>query len=188
VLHHLSVVNGLDLLQILRCPGSLVARQLAFNLEPFLMLKTSLKRFSLIASAIALAVTMPTATMAKTKTPVKTPAPVEMKPAPAPASKSIWEEMNLKPEQKTKIQGIRAMRTRAINKELTEKQKPMFEKLRAKGSLAEALKGLDLTPAQAKMINAAVKKANDDVVGVLNKSQKDQLAAYLKQKKSDMAE
>jgi Spy/CpxP family protein refolding chaperone len=153
------------------------------------MLKTSLKRFSLLASAIALAVTMPTVTLAKTptKTPVKTPAPVEVKPAPAP-SKSIWEEMNLKPEQKTKIQGIRAARTRAINKELTEKQKPMFDKLRAKGSLAEALKELDLTPAQAKTINAAVKKANDDVVGVLDKSQKDQLAAYLKQKKSDMAE
>jgi Spy/CpxP family protein refolding chaperone len=153
------------------------------------MLKTSLKRFSLFASAIALAVTMPTVTMAKTAAkPVKTPAPVEMKPAPAPASKSIWEEMNLKPEQKAKIQGIRAARTRAINKELTEKQKPMFDKLRAKGSLAEALKGLSLTPAQAKAINAAVKKANDDVVGVLDKSQKDQLAAYLKQKKSDMAE
>jgi Spy/CpxP family protein refolding chaperone len=153
------------------------------------MLKTSLKRFSLIASAIALTVTMPTVTLAKTKTPAKTPAPpVEMKPAPAPASKSIWEEMNLKPEQKAKIQGIRGARTRAINKELTEKQKPMFEKLRAKGSLTEALKGLSLTPAQAKTINAAVKKANDDVLGVLDKSQKDQLAAYLKQKKSDMAE
>jgi Spy/CpxP family protein refolding chaperone len=150
------------------------------------MLKTSLKRFSLLASAIALAVTMPTVTMAKTKTPVKTPAPVEMKPAPA--SKSIWEEMNLKPEQKTKIQGIRGARTRAINKELTEKQKPMFDKLRAKGSLAEALKGLGLTPAQSKTINAAIKKANDDVLGVLDKSQKEQLAAYLKQKKSDMAE
>jgi Spy/CpxP family protein refolding chaperone len=154
------------------------------------MLKTSLKRFSLLASAIALAVTMPTVTMAKTpvKTPVKTPAPVEVKPAPAPTSKSIWEEMNLKPEQKAKIQGIRAARTRAINKELTEKQKPMFDKLRAKGSLAEALKGLNLTPAQAKTINGLVKKANDDVLGVLDKSQKDQLAAYLKQKKSDMAE
>jgi Spy/CpxP family protein refolding chaperone len=150
------------------------------------MLKTSLTRFSLIASAIALTVTMPTVTMAKTKTPVKTPAPVEMKPAPA--SKSIWEEMKLKPEQKAKIQGIRGARTRAINQELTEKQKPMFDKLRAKGSLAEALKGLSLTPAQSKAINAAVKKANDDVLGVLDKSQKDQLAAYLKQKKSDMAE
>jgi Spy/CpxP family protein refolding chaperone len=152
------------------------------------MLKTSLKRFSLLASAIALAVTMPTVTMAKTKTPVKTPAPVEMKPAPAPASKSIWEEMNLKPEQKMKIQGIRGARTRAINKELTDKQKPMFDKLRAKGSLMEALKGLSLTPAQSKAINGLVKKANDDVLGVLDKSQKDQLAAYLKQKKSDMAE
>jgi Spy/CpxP family protein refolding chaperone len=149
------------------------------------MLKIS-KRFSLIASAIALVVAMPTVTMAKT--PVKTPAKTEMKPAPAPASKSIWEEMNLKPEQKSKIQGIRAARTRAINKELTDKQKPMFEKLRAKGSLVEALKGLSLTPAQSKTINAAMKKANDDVVGVLDKSQKDQLAAYLKQKKSDMAE
>jgi Spy/CpxP family protein refolding chaperone len=144
------------------------------------------KRFFLIASAIALVVAMPTVTMAKT--PVKTPAKTEMKPAPAPVSKSIWEEMNLKPEQKSKIQGIRAARTRAINKELTDKQKPMFEKLRAKGSLAEALKGLSLTPAQSKTINAAMKKANDDVVGVLDKSQKDQLAAYLKQKKSDMAE
>jgi Spy/CpxP family protein refolding chaperone len=144
------------------------------------------KRFFLIASAIALVVAMPTVTMAKT--PVKTPAKTEMKPAPAPVSKSIWEEMNLKPEQKSKIQGIRAARTRAINKELTEKQKPMFDKLRAKGSLAEALKGLSLTPAQSKTINAAMKKANDDVVGVLDKSQKDQLAAYLKQKKSDMAE
>jgi Spy/CpxP family protein refolding chaperone len=144
------------------------------------------KRFFLIASAIALVVAMPTVTMAKT--PVKTPAKTEMKPAPAPVSKSIWEEMNLKPEQKSKIQGIRAARTRAINKELMDKQKPMFEKLRAKGSLAEALKGLSLTPAQSKTINAAMKKANDDVVGVLDKSQKDQLAAYLKQKKSDMAE
>ncbi len=148
------------------------------------MLKTYLKNLTLLSSAIALLVGMPTVSLAMA--PKK---PATTQPKAAPKATSIWEQLNLKPDQKKKIQAIRTARTLAINKELDAKQKATFDQLRAKNNLSNTFKGINLNPTQIKNINAARKKANDDLIAVLDSKQKAQLSAYLKQQKSgDAAE
>jgi hypothetical protein len=158
------------------------------------MFKTSLSRFSLVASAIALTVvSMPSISMAKDKPDTMMAKPAtEMKAAPkaaAPKAGSIWDQMNLTTAQKNKIQVIRSTRTKAINAILNKDQKAKYEKLRGtKTTLSSAMQSLGLSGDQSKKVSAAAKQATDDLLKVLDGKQKSQLSAYLKQQKGAAAE
>jgi Spy/CpxP family protein refolding chaperone len=158
------------------------------------MFKTSLSRFSLVATAIALTVvSMPSISVAKDKPATMAKPATEMKAAApkaaAPKAGSIWEQMNLTTAQKNKIQGIRSARTKAINAILNKDQQAKYEKLRGtKTTLSAAMQSLGLNGDQSKKVSAAAKKATDDLLAVLDSKQKSQLSAYLKQQKGAAAE
>jgi hypothetical protein len=118
-----------------------------------------------LMGAIALNTMMPVMTSAKDN-----PKPAAQKSAP-----SIWEQLNLSKEQKTKLQGIRTRRTNAISKVLNKEQKATFDKLRGRKKLADILKELKLDASQQKAITDANQQAAKEIMAVLNKEQQKQL-------------
>jgi hypothetical protein len=128
----------------------------------------------------------------KSTEPAKTaPAPkTAPSPAPkmAPAPANIMEQLKLTEDQKKKIAVIRGQRTKAIKLVLTDKQKPEFDKAREKQTVSQALKSLGLNKDQVTKIQAISKKSADDIMGVLDKTQKTTLTDYLKKNSGQAAE
>jgi Spy/CpxP family protein refolding chaperone len=111
-------------------------------------------------------------------------------PAPkmAPAPANIMEQLKLTEDQKKKIAVIRGQRTKAIKLVLTDKQKTDFDKAREKQTVSQALKSLGLNKDQVAKIQAISKKSADDIMGVLDKTQKTTLTDYLKKNSGQSAE
>jgi Spy/CpxP family protein refolding chaperone len=132
------------------------------------MLTKSLKIITLgLMGTIALNVLIPTITPAK-----ETPKPTVMKPAP-----SIWEQLDLSKDQKTKLQAIRTKRTKAISQVLRKDQKDTFDKLRGKKKLADILKELKLDDKQKKLVAAANQQAMKEIMSILKPEQQKKLKA-----------
>jgi Spy/CpxP family protein refolding chaperone len=161
------------------------------------MAVASIKSIFLIASAFSIAVFsgngwLATAAQVKpqelTAKPTNSLAVIDVAATTQDSRTSLVEELKLTDQQKLKIRGIRAQRTRLINQVLTPGQRTKFEAARKAGkSLTESLKELDLKSNQKKQIVSIAKKSAEEIKATLTKEQQKQLATYLKKQRGTTA-
>lgn len=147
------------------------------------MLRKPLKMPAGLLAAIALTLTgsvMTTSAIAA-KPADTTSANTVSTPKSPVSSAALMEALKLTDQQKNDIRVIRANRTKQINQILDADQKAKFEQARkASKPLGEALKTLNLKPAQKSQIVAIVKTSAENIKAKLSPNQLKILNDYMK--------
>ena len=137
-----------------------------------------LKQVSVLLGVVALSSLLPATVLAKPQT--------TSTPQTTSATGSLAEQLNLSAQQKNKIRGIYASRTRQIDQVLTPQQKEKFQAERKSGKkTSEALNSLNLNGDQKKKILAIIQKTNQDIRASLDNNQQQKLDAYLRQRRQN---
>jgi len=99
------------------------------------------------------------------------------------AATTILDQLQLSKAQKQNIQSLRAKRNQAILKILTPAQRTKLQQeLKGGKKLSQALKDLGLNAKQKKDLMVVVQQSNQEMRGVLNAKQQQQLDAWRKQR------
>jgi len=140
------------------------------------------KRVSILLSTIALTALLPGISLAQTHSSSTMSGSSSTTMMQKPGS-DLANQLQLTPDQKNKIRGIRASRTRKINGVLTSAQRTQLQQdLKSGKKLSQSLQDLNLNADQKQKILAIVRQSNQDIIGTLKPDQKAKLTAYLRQR------
>ncbi len=140
------------------------------------------KRVSILLSTIALTALLPGISLAQTHQ-SGTASSTASTTMTQKSGSDLASQLQLTPDQKNKIRGIRASRTRQINAVLTLAQRTKLQQdLKSGKKLSQSFQDLNLNADQKQKILAIVRQSNQQIVGTLKPEQKQKLTAYLRQR------
>lgn len=109
-----------------------------------------------------------------------TPLALTVTAAPALAQRNVVEDLNLTPEQKSRLQDIQRNTRVQLQSLLTPEQKQAFmAQINSGATVRQAVRSLDLTDAQKNQLQSVLDNSFQQAMNVLTPEQVDQLQSTL---------